>query len=154
MIPWPRRRTRGWSVEDGVYARPAPHSATLPAVHPSAPRMIRAWPIILAVWIGAVSLAPVAHAAVSFYVSPTGDDSNPGTEAATFQSIARAQTAVRPLTATMTRDLTVVLRGGLYQLTEARMRPLAFHDGSRLPTAQRFRSPRLRLEGPSRTTLN
>jgi len=80
--------------------------------------MIRAGPIIVAAWIGAVSLQPLAHAAVSFYVSPTGDDSNPGTEAAPFQSIARAQTAVRPLTPTMSSDITVVLRGGRYQLAD------------------------------------
>jgi hypothetical protein len=61
-------------------------------------------------------MAPLAHASISFYVSPTGDDGNPGTEAAPFQSIERAQTAVRPLTDTMTSDITVVLRGGLCQL--------------------------------------
>lgn len=80
--------------------------------------MIRAWPLILATWIGTVSMAPLAHASVSFYVSPTGDDSNPGTETAPFRSIERAQAAVRPLTDTMTSDITVVLRGGLYQLID------------------------------------
>jgi len=53
-----------------------------------------------------------------FYVSPTGNDENPGTETAPFQSITRAQTAVRALASTMTSDITVVLRGGLYQLAD------------------------------------
>lgn len=53
---------------------------------------------------------------VVFYVSPEGDDGNPGTEAAPFRSIGRAQAAVRPLTESMTSDITVYLRGGTYAL--------------------------------------
>lgn len=80
--------------------------------------MIRLRLIVLAAWISAISMPLLSEASVSFYVSPTGDDRNPGTEAAPFRSIERAQTAVRPLTDTMTSDITVVLRGGLYQLAD------------------------------------
>ena len=65
-----------------------------------------------------MSMPLFAQASIAFYVSPTGDDGNPGTETAPFRSIERAQTAVRLLTDTMTSDITVVLRGGLYQLAD------------------------------------
>ncbi|MFD2880907.1 Ig-like domain-containing protein [Paenibacillus rhizoplanae] len=56
------------------------------------------------------------------YVAPVGDDSNNGTEAAPFRTIARAQEAVRLLNDDMDADIVVNLREGTYTLTE----PLAF----------------------------
>jgi GH141 insertion domain/Carbohydrate binding module (family 6)/Right handed beta helix region len=55
--------------------------------------------------------------ATTFYVSPSGSDGNPGTEGAPFQTIARAQDAVRAQNAAMGGDLTVYLRGGRYELS-------------------------------------
>lgn len=56
------------------------------------------------------------------YVAPGGDDSNDGSEAAPFRTIARAQAAVRQLNDDMNSDIVVNLREGTYTLTE----PLAF----------------------------
>lgn len=58
----------------------------------------------------------VAH---RLYVSPAGADTNPGTEAAPYRTIAKAQEAVRTLKSGMTGDIEVLLRGGTYVLPEA-----------------------------------
>src|SRR5579863_617143 len=55
-----------------------------------------------------------------FYVSPAGNDANPGTREAPFATIARARDAVRPIAGM--RPVTVFLRGGTYALSE----PLVF----------------------------
>ena len=59
-------------------------------------------------------LAASAARAVSFYVSPTGSDDNPGTLAAPFKTITKARDAVRTVNTAMTEDIHVVLRGGNY----------------------------------------
>ncbi len=94
------------------------HPETQPTKQTPGHRMIRSWLILLTTWICTIFTPLMSHASVTFYVSPTGNDRNPGTETAPFQSIARAQTAVRPLTASMTSDITVILRGGVYQLAD------------------------------------
>lgn len=58
----------------------------------------------------------VAH---RLYVSPAGADTNPGTEAAPYRTIAKAQEAVRALKSGMAGDIEVLLRGGTYVLPEA-----------------------------------
>jgi uncharacterized protein YjdB len=52
------------------------------------------------------------------YVAPNGSDANPGTLAAPFRTLAKAQAAVRELNGSMTGDLIVNLRGGTYTLQE------------------------------------
>ena len=56
--------------------------------------------------------------AMTFFVSPNGDDSNPGTEAAPFQSLERARDHVRSFNREMSGDIVVVLRGGTYVVRE------------------------------------
>lgn len=51
-----------------------------------------------------------------FYVSPTGDDSNAGTEEAPFKTLRKAQEAVRSVTAEQTGDIAIVVREGRYTL--------------------------------------
>jgi hypothetical protein len=51
------------------------------------------------------------------YVSPTGDDANPGTLEAPLKTLAKAQSLARSMTSAMKADLTVYLRGGTYPLT-------------------------------------
>jgi hypothetical protein len=51
------------------------------------------------------------------YVSPSGDDANPGTQDAPIRTLARAQSLVRTLNASLTADLTVQLADGTYRLT-------------------------------------
>ncbi|MGN6125000.1 MAG: Ig-like domain-containing protein [Humibacter sp.] len=48
------------------------------------------------------------------YVSPTGDDANPGTLALPFATVQRAQQAVEAIDGDMTGDIIVYLRGGTY----------------------------------------
>ena len=57
-----------------------------------------------------------AQEQATFYVAPTGSDSNPGTEAAPFKTITKAQKAVREINGTMTGDIVMYLREGTYQL--------------------------------------
>jgi hypothetical protein len=51
-----------------------------------------------------------------FYVSPTGDDNNPGTEQAPFATLDKARMAVRELKLTKKGDINVGLKGGKYIL--------------------------------------
>ena len=54
-----------------------------------------------------------------FYVSPRGDDRNPGTEAEPFATLPRARNAVRAaIQAGLQKPATVMVRGGVYYLDE------------------------------------
>ena len=53
----------------------------------------------------------------SLYVSPAGDDANPGTMAEPLRTVGKARDLVRSQIAGMTADLTVYLRGGTYPQT-------------------------------------
>jgi len=77
----------------------------------------------------AVTLALIAGTAdaaaapqATFYVSPSGRDSNKGTLADPFLTIGAAQKAVRALEPSMSGNIQVFLRGGIYPLTA----PLVF----------------------------
>ena len=54
----------------------------------------------------------------SYYVSPNGDDANPGTVSQPFRTIQKARDAVRAQNQSMTGDITVYLRKGTYELEE------------------------------------
>lgn len=54
----------------------------------------------------------------AYYVSPTGDDSNPGTEVRPFRTISKARDAVRTINRDMRQDIMVNLRGGTYSLDQ------------------------------------
>ncbi|GAA0247960.1 hypothetical protein GCM10010492_54640 [Saccharothrix mutabilis subsp. mutabilis] len=53
----------------------------------------------------------------TFYVSPDGNDANPGTITAPFRTVHRARDAVRAVNATMSGDIHVYLRGGTYPVS-------------------------------------
>ena len=55
----------------------------------------------------------------TFFVAPSGNDMNAGTQAAPFRTLAAAQAAVREANGTATNDITVYLAGGLYRLTNS-----------------------------------
>ncbi|AEE97826.1 FIMAH domain-containing protein [Mahella australiensis] len=58
-----------------------------------------------------------AEGLADYYVSPDGDDSNPGTLEEPFKTIEKARDTVRAVIADgMTSDMTVMLRGGTYYL--------------------------------------
>jgi hypothetical protein len=58
-----------------------------------------------------------AVASGAIFVAPTGDDANPGTMAQPLKTVAKARDVVRAMTANMTADVTVYLRGGTYPQT-------------------------------------
>src|SRR4051794_366614 len=53
------------------------------------------------------------------YVSPRGDDKNPGTEAEPVRTLERARDIVRPMVASMQDDVHVYLSDGTHRLTKA-----------------------------------
>jgi hypothetical protein len=53
----------------------------------------------------------------TYYVSPDGSDSNPGTLSAPFKTIQQARDVVRTINHEMTGDIIVYLRGGTYSLS-------------------------------------
>lgn len=57
------------------------------------------------------------YAAEAIYVSPNGNDENPGTQAQPVQTLQRARDLVRGLNHNMTGDITVWLAGGTYRLS-------------------------------------
>ncbi len=63
--------------------------------------------------------ASAVDAAAELFVSPDGDDSNPGTEAAPLRTLAGARDAVRKINGTVDGDIVVWLRGGTYRQSEA-----------------------------------
>ncbi|MFC1760849.1 right-handed parallel beta-helix repeat-containing protein [Planctomycetota bacterium] len=52
----------------------------------------------------------------TYYVSPSGNDQNAGTEAAPFKTIEKARDAVRQINQTMTGDILVIVEGGEYPI--------------------------------------
>src|SRR5437660_11598561 len=80
--------------------------------------------VVLGVGGAALAAPAVAAAApVHFFVSPTGSDSNAGTSAASpFQTLQKAQSAVRAVDQASSGPITVDLAGGDYRLST----PLAF----------------------------
>jgi len=65
--------------------------------------------VLLTAWVNVCQ-------AKSFFVSPEGKDSDPGTADRPFQTIARARDAVRGVAASMDEDITVYFKGGTYNL--------------------------------------
>ena len=63
--------------------------------------------------------APGARAAIqaSYYVSPSGNDTNPGTQSAPYKTIGRARDEARRVNGNMRGDIIVYLHGGTYFLT-------------------------------------
>ncbi|WP_054023593.1 LamG-like jellyroll fold domain-containing protein [Bacillus sp. FJAT-28004] len=74
--------------------------------------------IFMCMFTSVIVPMPVSASVLStFYVSPTGNDTNPGTQSQPFQTIEKAQTAVRAINSNMTGDIEVILMGGTYNLT-------------------------------------
>ena len=73
------------------------------------------------IWAAVLSLPPVSAApAVTFFVSPAGNDANPGAKTKPFATIERARQAVRALKekGLPAGGVSVLLRGGTYFLNE------------------------------------
>jgi hypothetical protein len=76
---------------------------------------LRACAIVVAAGASA-GAAPAAS--MSIYVSPGGDDCNPGTQAAPLATLQAAQQRVRTMNQSMTGDIDVVLADGFYRLSQ------------------------------------
>ena len=89
------------------------------ARHPALLKVLLPLIVLVAVVAGVFAEVRQAHAAVqaTFYVSPSGSDSNAGTLAAPFQTLAKAQSVVRAINSNMTGDIYVYLRGGTYPIS-------------------------------------
>lgn len=59
----------------------------------------------------------MAAAQTTFYVSPSGNDSNSGTQSAPFKTIEKARDTVRTINSSMTGDIYVYLMDGTYALS-------------------------------------
>jgi len=64
----------------------------------------------------AVPLRAVNKVYAAFFVSPDGKDTNPGSEMLPFKTIEGAQNVIRSLSASMTGDIIIYLRGGTHYL--------------------------------------
>ena len=82
--------------------------------------MVRRFGVLMVVFSVAVLCAAWCDAepGTSFYVSPAGNDGNPGTKEQPFQTITKARDAVRAISATASGDIVVNLAGGTYALDE------------------------------------
>ena len=76
---------------------------------------MKARPLLLVAFFAAWRLAA---AETALFVSPSGDNANPGTEAKPLRTIAKARDAVRALSPRATGNITVFLRGGVFPLSE------------------------------------
>ena len=76
--------------------------------------------LALALILGALLVLPTAAAATTrIWVSPRGDNADPGTKAAPLRTLAAAQRAARrAVRAQPSSDVVVLLRGGTYRLKE------------------------------------
>ena len=78
----------------------------------------RLLPLVLLTLIGGGAyLRPAPAVYREFYVSPTGADTNSGTEARPFRTLAHARDVIRTINRAMTGDIVVYLRGGVYPVT-------------------------------------
>src|SRR3989338_6453765 len=69
--------------------------------------------------ITTISTTTILPSSFTYYVSPSGNDSNAGTSvSAPFRTIEKARDAVRAINANMTQDITVYLMGGTYKLDQ------------------------------------
>jgi hypothetical protein len=67
---------------------------------------------------GLTSAPPARAAALAIYVSPSGNDANPGTSSSEpVRTLQRAQQLVREMNSDLSGNLTVVLAGGYYRLS-------------------------------------
>lgn len=75
--------------------------------------------IIVCLAMVAIPVSTVhAETQATFYVSPSGSDSNPGTFAQPFATLGKARDEVRAINSDMTGDIYVYLRGGTYTLSD------------------------------------
>jgi len=79
--------------------------------------LVQGW--MLSLLLAGAACPSGAPPAADFYVSPHGDDGNPGTRDKPFATLTRVRDALRgEIAKGLSRNLTVFLRGGTYRITE------------------------------------
>jgi hypothetical protein len=68
---------------------------------------------------GSAEVCPKPQAQACYFVSPTGSDTNAGSETAPFETVSKARDVVRTINSAMTGDIFVYLRGGDHRITSA-----------------------------------
>ena len=69
-------------------------------------------------FLAIVFIYTISLSATEFYVSPEGNDKNPGTKDLPFATIEKVRDAVREInTPELESDIIVYLRGGTYQIS-------------------------------------
>ncbi|MBU0911355.1 MAG: right-handed parallel beta-helix repeat-containing protein [Gammaproteobacteria bacterium] len=68
--------------------------------------------------IGLFLFLPHQLFALDLYVAPDGNDANPGTKEKPFRTLPAARDSIRKVNKTMTEDIVVYIRGGLYSIKE------------------------------------
>ena len=75
--------------------------------------------LLLGLPLAAKSDKPISKCAVAFWVSPNGNDNNPGTRELPFQTLQKARDAVRTVpSSAFNYDVYVYLRGGTYRMQQ------------------------------------
>jgi hypothetical protein len=97
----------------------SPSSSLAPSTPPQpAPVPSPTAPTSPPVPISSLPPAPAPNAAFKYYISPAGNDGNPGTsEDRPFRSIEHARDVIRASKGSMTKDIVVFLRAGNYRLS-------------------------------------
>ncbi|NOU85613.1 hypothetical protein GC102_07450 [Paenibacillus sp. LMG 31460] len=89
--------------------------------------VVFSWVMIFNIMLAGVVWVPTSvHATTqaTYYVSPTGSDSNPGTSSQPFMTIEKARDVVRTINSNMTGDIYVKLKTGVYPVTNT----IAFNE--------------------------
>jgi|GEM_PF-1171599 len=76
--------------------------------------------LVLAAFLLLFGNSTIVHASVqaTYYVSPDGDDSNPGSEALPYRTIEKARDVVSQINGDMTGDIIINLMGGRYEIAD------------------------------------
>jgi hypothetical protein len=75
--------------------------------------------VLLSNWGRVLTTQPPPETGMAtYYVSPSGNDSNPGNHAKPFATLAKARDVVRTRNSNMTGDITVYVRAGTYRQTD------------------------------------
>jgi len=82
-------------------------------------KMLTSFTVVCMIFSGLVLFPALTSATIqqTYYVSPSGSDSNPGTISQPFLTVAKARDVVRTVNGNMTGDIVVYLRGGTYNIT-------------------------------------
>jgi hypothetical protein len=81
--------------------------------------MMNGFRLVISAQVAAAILlvaTPVRSQQAPYYVSPSGNDKNPGTESLPFRTLTKARGTVRTVNKSMAQDIVVYLRGGTYPI--------------------------------------